>query len=133
VDTISRSTDYPCHCLPEEITSYTPIGAYALVSSLPVPGSCLWDLYDSGASHHMSPCREDFLSYQEIKPKPLSAVNKEVFMANGIGDIIITVPNGEVANRIRLTGVLYTPSTAFTLISVRRIDDAGYYMYHFWW
>lgn len=28
-----------------------------------------WDLYDSGASHHMSPCRNNFINFQEIPPK----------------------------------------------------------------
>jgi hypothetical protein len=82
----------------------------------------------TGASHHMSPCREDFITYHEIQPKVLSAANKEYFMAYGTGDIIISVPAEKKANPIRLTGVLYTPATAFTLISIGKIDDAGYYV-----
>ena len=104
-----------------------PMAAHALVTSLPMKGKCQWDLYDLGASHHMSPCREDFLLYQEMKPKPLLAANKEIFMAYGIGEIIISVPFEHTWNQIRLTNVLYTPVTVFTLISVGKIDNAGYY------
>jgi hypothetical protein len=75
----------------KEEKSSMPLVAYALASNPPASGNIQWDLYDSGASHHMSSCWEDFLSYQEIKPKLLTAANKEVFMAHGIGDIIISV------------------------------------------
>jgi hypothetical protein len=75
----------------------------------------------------MTPYRGDFVTYQEIKPKLLSAANKEFFMAYSIGDIIISIPNNEEHNNIRLTNVLYMLSTAFSLISIGRIDDTGYY------
>ncbi|KIL56041.1 hypothetical protein M378DRAFT_43351, partial [Amanita muscaria Koide BX008] len=53
------------------------------------------DLYDSGASHHMSPCREDFITFREIQPYKLTAANNQPFMARGIGDMDILVPNGD--------------------------------------
>jgi len=52
-------------------------------------GGC--DLDDSGTSHHMSPYREDFVTFQEITPRLLTAVNQQLFSANGIGDIIINI------------------------------------------
>jgi uncharacterized membrane protein YgcG len=133
--------------LPTEITSDNGIGdnaamfasaiddedvevskaAHAYASTVP-SGECVWDLYDSGASHHMSPCREDFVTLHEIAPKSLTAANKESFMAHGIGDVIISVPNGDAMNRMQLTHVLYTPAIGFTLISIGRIDDAGYFL-----
>ena len=33
-----------------------PLATYAFTLSSPVSEKCQWDLYDSGASHHMSPC-----------------------------------------------------------------------------
>lgn len=54
----------------------------------------------------MSPCREDFISFQEIALKALMAANKASFTAHGIGDVIISVPNGDATNRMRLTRVL---------------------------
>ena len=86
-----------------------------------------WDLYDSGASHHMSPKREDFINYVEIPEKPLTAANKEIFSAVGMGDMIVSIPNGDKEAKIKLTRVLYMPALGFTLISIGRIDEAGHY------
>jgi len=69
------------------------IVAHAMALSIPAGVGTLWDLYDTGASHHMSP-----------------AANKELFKAHGIGDMVITIP-----------------SVGFNLISIGRIDDAGYH------
>jgi hypothetical protein len=86
----------------------------------------IWELYDSGASHHMSPICDDFMEFQSTTPKSLTAANQQEFHSSGIGDILISVPNGQNTTTIRLTSVLYTPSIGGTLISVRWIDDAGY-------
>jgi hypothetical protein len=48
-------------------------------------------------------------------------------MAEGIGEMIVTLPNGSTLTRIRLHGILYTPSLGFTLISIGRIDEASYF------
>ncbi|PIL37456.1 transcription factor [Ganoderma sinense ZZ0214-1] len=94
--------------------------ANAATSSQPV------DLYDSGASHHMSPHREDFASLSEAK-MILNAANQQTFRAEGVGEMVIPVPNppGPDTN-IRLKDVLYTPDLRYNLISVGRIDDAGF-------
>ncbi|KZT68541.1 hypothetical protein DAEQUDRAFT_648935, partial [Daedalea quercina L-15889] len=61
------------------------------------------DLYDSGASHHMSPYRDKFISFQETPPRPLNAANQQLFQATGMGDIIISVPNDPApSSQIRL-------------------------------
>ncbi|PIL28794.1 transcription factor [Ganoderma sinense ZZ0214-1] len=84
------------------------------------------DLYDSGASHHMSPHRQDFASLSETK-MTLNAANQQTFRAEGVGEMVIPVPNGTTADtNIRLKDVLYTPEVGYNLISVGRIDDAGY-------
>jgi hypothetical protein len=99
----------------------------ALMASPPdITNGQLWEMYDSGASHHMTPIREDFVTFQATAPKTLTAANKQEFSADGIGDILISVPNGSTFTKIRLTSVLYTPSVGLTLVSVGRIDDAGY-------
>ncbi|KAF8636180.1 hypothetical protein AX14_010457 [Amanita brunnescens Koide BX004] len=77
-----------------------------------------WDLYDSGTSHHMSPCRNDFVNFQEIPPKSLTVANSESFTATGTGDMIVMMPNNNEKIKIRLTRVLYTPDVGFTLVSV---------------
>ena len=60
------------------------------------------DLYDSRASHHMSPHRQDFASLSEAKMM-LNATNQQTFRAKGVGEMVIPVPNPPGADmRIRL-------------------------------
>ena len=87
----------------------------------------IWDLYDSGASHHMSPCHEDFVSFKDIAPCPLTTANQEAFMAHGIGDLIIMVPNGDKMTQWCIHGTLYMPALGFTLVSTGHVDDAGFF------
>ena len=99
----------------------------AYVAKMGGKSEVAWDLYDSRASHHMSPCQEDFINFQEIPAKLLTAANRQTFSATGVGNMIVSIPNGDGDARIKLTCVLYTPTLGFTLISIGRIDDAGYY------
>ncbi len=114
---------------PVPITVEAPkdVDGLALSSTDPGLQDVIWDLYDSGASHHMYPYHDEFLTFEPIPAYPLSAVNKETFQAHGVGSIDVLVPNGENKTRIRLMKVLYTPDVGYGLISVGKIDDAGYY------
>ncbi|KAI0323245.1 hypothetical protein GY45DRAFT_1264958, partial [Cubamyces sp. BRFM 1775] len=56
------------------------------------------DLYDSGATHHMSPYRDDFDSFAATAHKPLNAANQQQFLAKGTGTMTITVPNAPFAD-----------------------------------
>ena len=113
----------PTADLPVDVTVaavFPSVVAAAATSSQPV------DLYDSGASHHMSPHRQDFTSLSETR-MTLNAANQQAFRAVGVGEMVIPVPNGPAEDtRIRLTNVLYAPDIGYNLISVGRIDDAGY-------
>jgi hypothetical protein len=84
------------------------------------------ELYDSGATKHMSPYRDEFTTIRETLPKPVNAANQQTFNATGIGEMVIEVPNGINPSKLRLTEVLYSPEIGFTLVSIGRIDDAGY-------
>ena len=53
------------------------------------------ELYDSGASCHMSPFRSQFISFRPIPLHPILAADKHYFYAEGMGDMRIRVPNGE--------------------------------------
>ena len=77
-----------------------PVTAVVTASATPGDAGCKWDLYDSGASHHMSPCREDFIDFKEIPPFSLTAANNEAFKAYGIGDVFVTLPSGDKTRRI---------------------------------
>ncbi|RPD73157.1 hypothetical protein L226DRAFT_433990, partial [Lentinus tigrinus ALCF2SS1-7] len=51
------------------------------------------DLYDSGATHHMSPYRQDFVRFSPTPDRPLNAANQQTFLAQGIGEMVVAVPN----------------------------------------
>ncbi len=83
------------------------------------------DLYDSGCSRHISPYRDDFDSFEEMSPKSFIAANRNEFVAEGRGKMMISVPNGEKSTILTLTDVWYSPSVSQTLISNSRLAQSG--------
>ena len=67
------------------------------------------ELYDSGASRHMSPYRDHFENYIPIAPKSITAADKRYFQAIGKGDLRIKIPNGPSTTTILLKDVLHCP------------------------
>ena len=53
------------------------------------------ELYDSGASQHLSPCREYFLNFISIPPKPIRGADNRTFNAIGHSNLPIYLPNGD--------------------------------------
>jgi len=64
-------------------------------------GQCC-DLYDSGATHHMTLYRDEFTIFHQMPPKRLTAANQGSFTAGGYGDVIISVLNGDRISKIHL-------------------------------
>jgi Pol polyprotein, beta-barrel domain len=87
---------------------------------------CEVDVYDSGASGHMSPNHHRFTTFKEITPCAINATDKAIFKATGMGNMRIGIPNGKTTTHVTLKDVLYCPDLAFTLISLMRCDAAGY-------
>lgn len=83
-------------------------------------------LYNSRASQHMSPYREQFKNYVSIVPKSITAADKCYFQAIGKGDLCIKLPNGSVTTTILLKDVLHCPNMGLTLVSISKITAAGY-------
>jgi transposase InsO family protein len=84
------------------------------------------DLYDSGASRHMSGFRHKFIDLVTIEPVPITAADKRTFEAIGKGKLIIYLPNGDSGpSRVYLTNALYAPSMGVTLVSISRIAKSG--------
>ncbi|KAF9470184.1 hypothetical protein BDN70DRAFT_761711, partial [Pholiota conissans] len=52
------------------------------------------DIFDSGASRHMSGYRHRFINFVDIKDQSITAANKRTFNATSQGDMYIEVPNG---------------------------------------
>ena len=83
------------------------------------------ELYNSGASRHMSPFRHRFKNYQIIPPCAITAANKRTFYAIGTGDLQVDVPNGDTTTPVLLRNTLHAPEMALTIISIGRITSAG--------
>jgi hypothetical protein len=84
------------------------------------------ELYNSGALRHMSLLRDRFITYQEILPRPITAADKRVFYAIGIGDVVIDIPNGESSTPIRLKDALHALDMGATIVSISCITKAGF-------
>ena len=86
------------------------------------------EIYDSGASRHMSPYRDQFVNYRDISPQNIRAANSQTFQAYGVGDVVIHAPNQGKSSKITLRDVLYAPDMHATLVSLGRFDAAGYHV-----
>ena len=106
----------------EEPMTYT----FAATMLAETGSTCETELYDSGATRHMSPYRHKFISFIPIQKKILTAADGGHFEAVGKGDMRVSMPNGKTTSRILLKDVLYAPKMGVTLISIGKIDIAGY-------
>jgi hypothetical protein len=64
------------------------------------------ELINSGCTHHISPYREDFTSFEEIPPRSFQAANKQRFSTVGMGELTIDLPDGADGSKLALTEVL---------------------------
>ncbi|KAG2119731.1 uncharacterized protein F5147DRAFT_536892, partial [Suillus discolor] len=53
------------------------------------------ELFNSGASHHMSLYKGLFQDFVSIMPKPITMADKHTFQATGKGNIEIFLPNSQ--------------------------------------
>src|ERR1700678_2281432 len=84
------------------------------------------ELYDSGCTNHISPYRNRFENFQSIIPRHFRAANKQTFSSTGKGELVIDVPSGTGETQLRLHDVLYSAKVGYTLVSVGRLDEAGF-------
>ena len=110
----------------DEEEAYTKTYDHALLAGEGLNSHEETTLFDSGASRHMSSYRSQFLDYKPIVPKPITAADNHTFHAIGKGDLMISLPNGKGHSRIRLRDVLYAPKMGITLVSISKLDLAGY-------
>src|SRR5258708_3784616 len=83
-------------------------------------------LYDSGATHHISPYRSNFISYMPLMPPVfLNTANQQQFPAIGCGTLAIQVPNGDRETELTLHGVLHALGISYTLVSLATLDEQG--------
>ena len=86
-------------------------------------------LYDSGATRHLSPYHNNFITYWALEPPLyLNAANKQQFPALGTGSMVVNAPLGSATSSLTLENVLYAPAVGYTLISLGTLDVLGYHM-----
>src|SRR5258708_2039381 len=86
------------------------------------------ELYDSGATCHISPYKSDFISYAPLSPPVfLNTTNQQKFPAIGHGTLIVRVPNDGAKTELTLHGALHAPAVSYTLVSIATLDEEGYY------
>jgi hypothetical protein len=81
----------------------------------------LW-LIDSGASYHMTPQREWFSEYEKYDGGDIFLGDDSTTKIVGRGRFKLLLKDGRIRT---LPGVLHIPKLVRSLISVRKLDDAG--------
>jgi hypothetical protein len=82
------------------------------------------ELYDSGASRHMSPFQDCFSNYCDIEPCMICAADKHVFYAIRTGSLQINIPNGKSFTPVILKDTLHAPDIGLMIILIGCIVKA---------
>jgi hypothetical protein len=104
----------------------TTYGCATLVNVAGINDGVETELDDSGASRHMSPYRSCFKNYKQIEGKSITAADRRLFQAIGVGNLHIQIPNGKNTTTILLKDVLHAPDLGLTLVSISCAAAAGY-------
>ena len=97
----------------------------ALADELEVPRSKLGTCIDSGATRYYCPDRSKFFNYKAIQRR-ITTADGRTLKAIGSGDLHLELPNGSGKTKIVFKNAIHAPDMAFTLISISRLDEAGY-------
>ena len=85
------------------------------------------ELYDSGATCHISPYKADFTSYKALSPPAyLNTANQQCFPTIGKGNLVIQVPNNGTKHMLTLHNALHAPAVTYTLVSIGALAEEGY-------
>ena len=106
--------------------AFSTIASFSVANIVGISPSERVEVYDSGATCHMSPYIDSFVDFEFITPKPIASADNQTFDAIGKGNLQVKILNGEKSTTVTLRDALYAPTMAFTLISLSRADKAGY-------
>lgn len=85
----------------------------------------LWAV-DSGASRHMTYCRDAFTEFSALeKPVMIQTASVAELQAVGQGTVLLKVLRNSNISLVALTEVLYAPGLAGSLISVSQLQNKG--------
>ena len=111
----------------EETTDESEM-AGMVITSVEEERSPRTELYDSSATHHISPYKTDFTSYKTLYlPTYLNTASQQRFPAIGEGNLVIRVPNNNgTESALTLHNALHAPTVTYTLVSIGALDEEGY-------
>jgi hypothetical protein len=82
--------------------------SYAVITPIKEASIAYIKLYDSGATWHISPYKDNFVTYLSLPaPVLLNAANKQCFPAIGTGTLHIHIPNEDLVSKLILDNVLH--------------------------
>ena len=106
--------------------AFTCMSDFANVAEvLQVPKSQLGTCIDSVAGRVYSPDSSKFTNYKLIDHS-ITTADSQQLKAVGMGDLEIDMPNGSKTTTMMFKNAIHAPQMAFTLISISRLDKAGY-------
>jgi hypothetical protein len=102
--------------------------SHAIITPIEEMSVARVELYDSRATQHISPYKDDFVTYSSLPtPVLLNAANKQRFPAIGTGTLCIHILNEDLVSELILDNVLHAPAVSYTLVSLGTLDDLGYH------
>jgi hypothetical protein len=109
-----------------ELFMFTCTSDYsAIMNKLDVPKSRLGTCIDSGASRDYCPDRSKFITYKAVNRK-ITTADGRTLRVIGMGDLEIKLRNGSGKTKTVFKDAIHTPDMVFTLISISRLDNAGF-------
>jgi gag-polypeptide of LTR copia-type/Pol polyprotein, beta-barrel domain/GAG-pre-integrase domain len=86
------------------------------------------EIFDTGATRHISPYKADFSSYTTLSPPVYlkSADKNNSFPAIGMGTLIVKTSINGRESKLTLQNALHAPAVGFTLVSLGTLDEEGY-------
>ena len=82
-------------------------------------------IWDSGASKHMSPYRDDFIDYKPLEGNSVRLGNSSKEAIMGRGTLKIKVPNRDTITHMLLKDTLHVPKLHCTLVSLGQLEAKG--------
>jgi hypothetical protein len=109
-----------------DLFAFTCTSNYAAAAeTLDLPKSKWGTCIDSGASCDYCPDRSKFTNYKIVE-REITTADGKTLKAVGVGDLQIELPNGSKMTKMTFENAMHAPGMAFTLISISRLDKAGY-------
>ena len=108
------------------VEEFLDMSGQAFIVAESVQAAGMAELYDSGCTNHISPYRSHFKNFQSITPCHFRTANKQTFSTTGKGDLVIDIPHGDGVTQLCLLDILYSAEVGYTLVSVGRLDEAGF-------